>query len=216
MSKLQKPLNPVFDFLEKVFNLMLANLLFLLCSLPVITLGASLAGLWQVVLDQIYKDDQPVIRRFFGSFRENFVPATLSFLMLVLFLFGMVCNALLVLTYCRGWIAQLLYILIGVLTGAVICLFSYVFPLLVRYRNPLRVHLNNALILTVVKLPRSLLMGLLNTMVFWIPFFSMKLFLATMVFWLLLGFGFIAYWDARILCPVFRQMEQEDTVDLMT
>ena len=215
MSKFEKPVNPIFAFLEKVFNLMLANVLFLVCSLPVITLGASLAGLIQVAQDQIYQDDRPVIRRFFQSFRENFLQATLAWGMLVLFLGGMLCNVLLILTYCQGWIAQLLYIVAGVLTAVVLAIMSYLFPMIVRYRNPMKIHLNNSLILSVVKLPRTLLMLLLNTLIFWIPFFSMQVFLGTMVFWMILGFGFLAFTDARILAPVFRQMEEDDTVELM-
>ena len=215
MSKFEKPVNPIFVFLEKVFNLMLANVLFLVCSLPVVTLGASLAGLIQVAQDQFYQEDRSVIPRFFQAFRENFLQATLAWGMLVLFLGGMLCNVLLILTYCQGWIAQLLYILAGVLTALVLAIMSYLFPMIVRYRNPMKIHLNNSLILAVVKLPRTLLMLLLNTLIFWIPFFSLNVFLGTMIFWLILGFGFIAFTDARILVPVFRQMEEDDTVELM-
>lgn len=215
MNKAFRPENPLMIFMEKVFNMMLANILFLVCSIPVITFGASLTGLIQVIQDQIYNEEQPVIRRFFSAFRENFPQATAAWILLAVFLAGMVCNALLVLTYLRGWIAQLCYILIGVLTALVIAIMSYLFPMIVRYRNTLRVHLNNSLILTVVKLPRTLALLFLNTLFFWIPFFSFQIFLATFVFWLLLGFGFIAYSDTRILAPVFKQMEEKDTVEFM-
>ena len=216
MQKKLSPFNPVFAFLEKVFNLMLANVLFLLCSLPVITLGASLAGMLQVVQDQFYQEDQPVIRRFFRGFRKNFRQATLGWLMILLFLGAMGLNVLLVMTFAEGWISQLLYILLGLLTAVVLSLGSYLFPLMVRYDNSFHTHLVNSMILSVVKLPRTLIMLLLNTLIFWIPFFSMKVMVATMVFWMLLGFAFIAYSDMRLLKPVFRQMEEEDTVDLMT
>ena len=215
MSKTLKPENPVFVFMEKVFNMMLANVLFLICSIPVITMGAALTGLIQVVQDQIYQEEEPVIRRFFSAFRENFGKATGAFFMLAVFFLGMACNYLLVLTYLRGWMAQICYIFLGVLVALVICLASYLFPLMVRYQNSFRQHLNNSLILAVVKLPRTLLMAVLNTAFFWLPFFSMRVFLATLVFWLIIGFGIVAYWDTRILVPVFKQMEEKDTVELL-
>ena len=215
MAKTLMTENPVMIFMEKVFNMMLANILFLICSIPVITIGASLTGMIQVVQDQIYNEEQPVIRRFFEAFRENFKQATAAFLMLAVFLVGMTCNALLVLTYLRGWVAQILYILLAVLTAVVLCIMSYLFPMLVRYRNSLRDHLNNSLILSVVKLPRTLLMLFLNLLFFLIPFFSFKIFLATLVFWLIIGFAFIAYSDTRILVPVFKQMEEKNTVELL-
>ena len=215
MAKTLRPENPLMIFMEKVFNMMLANVLFLICSLPVITIGASLTGLIQVIQDQLYREDQPVIKRFFSAFRSNFRQATLAFLMLAVFLAGMICNALIVLTYCRGWAAQILYILLAVLTVVVISIMSYLFPMMVRYQNTLKVHLNNSLILVVVKLPRTIALVFLNTLFFLIPFFSFRIFLATMVFWMILGFAFIAYWDTRILAPVFRQMEEKDTVELL-
>ena len=207
--------NPVMIFMEKVFNMMLANILFLICSIPVITIGASLAGLIQVIQDQVYQEDQPVIKRFFKSFRDNFKQSTFAFLLLAVFLFGMLCNALLVLTYVRGWPAQILYILLAVLTALVISIMSYLFPMIVRYKNSFKDHLNNSLILTIVKLPRTILMLILNTLFFLIPFFSFRIFLATLVFWLIIGFGFIAYSDMRILAPVFKQMEEKDTVEFL-
>lgn len=215
MQKTLRPENPVMIFMEKVFNMMLANVLFLMCCVPLITIGASLTGLLQVVEDQIYHEEQPVIRRFFGAFRENFKQSTGAFLMLAVFLTGMVCNALLTLTYLRGWMAQMVYILLGVLTALVLSMMSYLFPMIVRYHNTLKDHLNNSLILTVVKLPRTILMLFLNTLFFWIPFFSFQMFLATLVFWLIIGFAFIAYTDIRILAPVFKQMEEKDTVELL-
>ena len=215
MEKTLQPENPVFLFMEKVFNLMLANVLFLLCCIPVFTIGAALTGLIQISLDQIDGEDQPVIRRFFRTFRENFREATISFLLLFVFLSGMLCNALLVLTYLRGLYAQIAYLVLGVLAFLGISIGSYLFPMLVRYQNPLRQHFYNSFILTVVKLPRTIIMVLLNTLFFLIPYFSFRLFLGTLVFWMVIGFAFIAYSDLRILKPVFRQMEEKDTVELM-
>lgn len=208
--------NPVFQLLEKIFNLMVANLLFILCCIPVVTIGASVAGMLQVAQDQIFNEDQPVIRRFFSAFRQNFKQATAAWLMLLIFLIGMGGNAMLIIAYLNGWVSQILKIVVGVLVALVVCIMSYLFPLITRYRNSMREHLNNSLILTVAKLPRTILMAVLNTIFFWISFFSMQMFLSTMVFWFVFGFAFIAYTDTRILSPVFRQMEKENTVDLMT
>lgn len=216
MQKILTLENPVFQFLEKIFNLMVANLLFIICSIPVVTFGASLAGLLQVVQDQIFNEDQPTVRRFFHGFQENFRQATAAWMMLMIFLVGMGCNMMLITVYLNGWVAQILKIIVYVLVALVVCIMSYVFPLMIRYRNSMREHLNNSLILTVVKLPRTIAMGVLNTLFFWIPFFSMQVFLSTMVFWLVIGFAFIAYSDTRLLAPVFRQMEKTDAAETMT
>ncbi len=215
MRKLPAPENPVFQFLEKVFDLMVANVLFLLCSIPVFTLGAAFTGMLQVAQDQIFHEEQPVVRRFFSAFRKNFKQATAAWLMLLVFLIGMGCNSMLVVAYLRGWVSQIVNILIWVLVAVVVCIMSYLFPLITRYENSMHQQLNNSLILAVVKLPRTILLAILNTFVFWIPFFSMQTFLSTLVFWIIMGFAFVAYCDLRILAPVFRQMEKEGTVGFM-
>lgn len=209
MHKLLALENPIFQFLEKVFNLMLANLLLMVCSIPIITFGASFTGMLQVVQDQIFDEDQPVIRRFFYAFRENFKQATAAWLVFLIFLAGMGCNILLIIIYLDGWIAQFLKIIVSMLVVLALCIMSYLFALMTRYHNTIRQHLNNSLILIVAKLPRTIVMVILNTSIFWIPFFSMQLFFKTIMFWIMIGFACISYFNMYLLFPVFCQMEKE-------
>jgi len=67
------------------------NLLWLLCSLPIVTLGASTTALYYASLKIIRDEDAHVGTLFFRSFRENFRQSTVLWLILLavgLFLAG--------------------------------------------------------------------------------------------------------------------------------
>ena len=91
--------------------------------------------------------------------------------------------------------------------GLVLVLAVYMFPLMARYQNTLHQLATNALILAVVKLPRTVGLFLLSCMPLLILALSLETFLNTMVFWLAIGFGFTAYMSASLLKPVFAELE---------
>lgn len=64
-------------------NLIILNLLFLLCSLPLITYGASLSALFTMVR-AINEGESVVSRGFFRAFREQFRQSTLGWLVMLL------------------------------------------------------------------------------------------------------------------------------------
>lgn len=52
------------------------NVLWLVCSLPIVTAGAATAALYDVTLRIAREDDPPLTRQFFAAFRSNFRQAT--------------------------------------------------------------------------------------------------------------------------------------------
>ena len=96
-----------------------------------------------------------------------------------------------------------------VLIVVVLVLAAYIFPLMARYSNTLRQHATNALILAVVKLPRTVGLVLLSALPLLILALSIQTFLNTLVFWLAIGFGFTGYMSSTLLRPVFRELENQ-------
>ena len=199
--------NPLVQFLARVGEMILVNTLFLLCCIPVITIGAALTALQKVT--QNIAGDAPggVWRTYWQSFRRNFRQATAAWLVILVFFVGMFCNLMLVISYFTGNTALILKWVLGIIVVMLLGTAVYLFPLIARYENPLRLHAQNAGILAVVKLPRTLLMIVLNLLPLIIAFFSLQTFLSTLVFWLTLGFGFVSYLCSILLSPVFREME---------
>lgn len=71
------------QFFVKFFNSCYLNLLWLVCSLPVFTIGASTTALYYATLRFARGEDATAARMFFRSFRQNFKQATVLWLILL-------------------------------------------------------------------------------------------------------------------------------------
>lgn len=74
---------PLMRALVYLGELILLNLLFLLCCLPVITAGASAAAMYTVAFRNLDGKGGHVCRQFFSAFRANFKKATLQWLVML-------------------------------------------------------------------------------------------------------------------------------------
>lgn len=199
--------NPVMQFLSRVCDLMIVNVLFWLCCLPVVTAGASLTALHKVTQSIVLNEDGGVVKPFFRAFRGNFRQATVGWLVLLLFLAGLAADLLLAQAYLTGnslLVCRWLCLVLGVV---VLSISVYYFHLVARYENTVRQHAMNAAILALVKLPRTVLMVLLTLLPVLVLLISMQTFVSTLIFWVILGFSFVSYLQSCLLRPVFHQLE---------
>lgn len=63
-------------FLSRVFDLIILNILFLVCSIPVITIGASFTALYSVTLKMVRNKESYIVRGFLQAFTKNFLQST--------------------------------------------------------------------------------------------------------------------------------------------
>ena len=200
--------NPFIQFLVRVGDLMILNLLFLVCALPVVTLGASLTALHRVTQNMLFEQEEPIIKSFFRAFRQNFKQSTLAWLVELVVIVSLVCDVLLVMAYFDGGLAKAMYILVAVLAILVAGVFSYLMPLIARYENGMRQQVNNAVVLAIIKLPKTVLLTLLNLLPVILLLISVPVFVQTLIFWVIIGFAFVSFLTSSILKPVFQQLEK--------
>ena len=200
--------NPFIQFLVRVGDLMILNALFILCSLPVVTLGASLTALHRVTQNMLFEQEEPIIKSVFRAFRQNFKQSTLARLVELVVFVSLVCDVLLVMAYFDGGLAKAMYILVAVLAILVAGVFSYLMPLIARYENGMRQQVNNAVVLAIIKLPKTVLLTLLNLLPVILLLISVPVFVQTLIFWVIIGFAFVSFLTSSILKPVFQQLEK--------
>lgn len=200
--------NPFIQFLVRVGDLMILNALFILCSLPVVTLGASLTAMHRVTQNMLFEQEEPIIKSFFRAFRQNFKQSTLAWLVELVVIVSLVCDVLLVMAYFDGGLAKAMYILVAVLAILVVGVFSYLMPLIARYENGMRQQVNNAVVLAIIKLPKTVLLTLLNLLPVILLLISVPVFVQTLIFWVIIGFAFVSFLTSSILKPVFQQLEK--------
>ena len=64
--------NVVHVFLNKLGDIVIANLLFILCCIPVITIGPSLTALYHCMMRTVKGNNNGTTKTFFRAFKENF------------------------------------------------------------------------------------------------------------------------------------------------
>ena len=138
---------PAAVFLRLMSDLMIVNILTVICSFGVITMGASLSAMY-AVLFQRERDDGTVavISTFFKAFVKNFPMATLLELIVVLVV-GVAAGDF--------WFAmnteqpiRTLYVAVGTIIALLaLILFIMAFPQQSIYRNTLFNYLKNSLVL---------------------------------------------------------------------
>ena len=200
--------NPFIQFLVRVGDLMILNVLFILCSAPVVTLGASLTALHRVTQNMLFEQEEPLLKAFFRAFRQNFKQSTLAWLVELVVIVSLVCDVLLVMAYFNGGLAKAMYILVAVLAILVAGVYAYLMPLIARYENGMRQQVNNAVVLAIIKLPKTLLLVFLNLLPVILVLISVPVFVQTLMFWVVIGFAFVSFIESSILKPVFQQLEK--------
>ncbi len=147
MSRFFNPDNPVFRFLSAIFDLIALNVIFILTSLPVFTIGASLTALYAVLLWR-EKDEGYLYRIYFSAFRKNFRNATIIWV--PSFLAALFLSYELYLIYevlDPSW--QLLQFPVWISLFLVISIILYSFPQIAGYSQSVAVTLKNSILISV-------------------------------------------------------------------
>lgn len=84
MGRLFDTDNIVWRFLGRVADLVILNFLFLLCSIPIVTIGASWTALYSVTLKAVKNEESYIAKGFLEGFKENFKQSTIAWLVILL------------------------------------------------------------------------------------------------------------------------------------
>lgn len=202
--KLFIPDSPLMSFLSRVADIVILNVLWLVCCLPVITIGASTTAMYRVALNIVRDEGTGIVRPFFQSFKLNFKQATLIFLITLPFIAIVVYEFLIVLSgaLAESVTTSVVFCLPGVLLAMIL---SYVYPLLAQFDNSIKNTLKNACLLAVGKLPYSILMAALNLSAVLLFVFATDFFFKTSIFWILIGGALVAVVNAYLLRKIFKK-----------
>lgn len=196
MNNWFNPDRPLLAFITKTTYSAYLNILWLVCSLPIVTVGASTTALFYVTLKMAEDRDDGLTRMFFRAFRQNFKPATKLWLILLgvgVFL-GVDGYILLHL-----WSQNVFWTLIAALLIAAAIVYAivllYAFPLLARFENTTFGILKASLLVGLRYLVCTLVMAGIYFLMGWIV-----VYLFTPAF--LLGFGCCAMLCSFLLVNV--------------
>ncbi len=77
MNNFLNPESPVMEFLRKISDIIILNVVFIISCIPVITIGAAITSLYTVTLQIAKLEDPHIWQTFWSAFRQNFRQSTL-------------------------------------------------------------------------------------------------------------------------------------------
>lgn len=164
MSKVFNFEGPLFTSLSRLADLFWLNLLFILCCVPIVTAGAAATALYYVTLKMAKDEEGYITKSYFKSFKENFVQATVIWILLVAVMAIMYID----LVVAGGGsfteainsaaISNVVMVAAGVMTIVLVMTGTYVFPLLAQFDNTVINTIKNAFLISVRHLPYTILL----------------------------------------------------------
>lgn len=197
MGNIFDPDGKLMELLWKPIHIMFLNLLWVLFSLPIVTIGASTTALYSVLIKMRNGREGKILRDFWTAFRQNFRQATILWLLIVLAAFVFTTDVVFFLNMggSFGTFSAMLFVGLDVL---LLLVSLYVFPMQAVFDNPIGRTVKSALLLlsrhlgwTVVLLALAILTAV-----------------AVILYWPLIGwfvFGLAAFINAWIFDKIFRR-----------
>lgn len=198
-------------FLYMVADIITLHILWLVCSLPLITIGASTTALYYSCMKRIRTGEGYLSRNFFYSFRSNFRQATLiwlsllatGFLLFTDFRIGMATTSKM---------GSFMLISCSILLIPYLFICMYIFPIQAKFENRIFDNLKNALLMSFRHFPSTLLLLSINV-TFVLLLFSFVPFIGLT---LCCGAGLLGYLTSNIFIYIFRKyipQELEEDLD---
>lgn len=202
------PDSPLMRALGVVWDLIVLNLLFLVCCIPVVTIGPAITALHYVTTKWRVKKTALRWSAIFQVIPGKFPPgrtdgnsfgAAGGFLGYDIYL----------LWHSGNFQNSIFKILIPVAAIAYMMTFVYAFPLLARFNNTVLGTIRNAFIMSVTSLPKTFSMLLLIGASVALTLYTQTTLRYGLFLWFALGFSSIAYSNAFVLNDVFMKCSEQ-------
>lgn len=208
MSRFFNPDNPVMEFIAKIFDLVILNLIFIFSCVPVITIGASTSALSYVTLKMVRGEDPYIWRNFWKSFRQNFKQGTLVWIFSILIFIFLGMDFYIINSQNTSLFA-VVRILLWIICAIALSVFLYVFPVISHFVCTTKQALKNALLMTFGHLPYTLVMLVLAGLLLFLCSSSSKLFAMIVVLSGICGFSVVSFVYSIMFDRIFQKYESE-------
>ena len=151
--------NGFFRALTKGVDCVWLSLLFLVTSIPVFTIGASMTALYYAVQKSLKNDRGYVGGEYFHAFKTNFKQSTLVWLLVLVV--GIILSVDVQFFRALDEVGQALgkaYLFFGALLVLLVVWVAYLFPYIARFENSTKAIMKNAAYMAILNLPRTLLL----------------------------------------------------------
>ena len=195
--------SPLYKFLSKFLDVVKLNFLWILFSIPVITVGASTVAAMSVALKMTDDEEGYIGKSFLKAFKENWKQGTLLWIITVIAVYAIYMDFQLFEAVDNNPIVFLIIGMVSIALAVVALLYSY--PLAARYENTLINTIQNSINISRKYFGRTLLLVIVLAVEYIVFNFN-----KTMLFFgILVGPGFMIFTIAAFSKRIFQVIEKE-------
>lgn len=190
---------PLWRALNLIADVIILHFLWLVCSLPLVTIGASTTALYYAMMKRIRTNEGHVTSNFRKSFKENFRQATVLWLIVA----AVAAVLWLDFNFCFTWGGTAGHIMLAGCSLLLIpcwMVLLYLFPVLSKFEGSNYTVFKNALLMSVRHLPMTLLL----TVIWGTVWLMLAIFPPFTGLMLISGAGLLAWVTSHIYIQVFR------------
>lgn len=196
--------SPVMQSLSRVADLMYLNLLAGICCIPIVTIGASMTALHYMSLKLVRDEESYLTRDFFKSFKQNFKQSTIVW-MIMLVTFFVIGLDIYIMNGLGEKVHVALRAIVTIVAIFVLLASTFIFPVISKFEYPLLRTIKNAFLISLLQLPKTLLMIVMNVAPWVIIIVSTKWALLSFIF----GLSAPAYGGAWLYNRFFQSLEDQ-------
>lgn len=194
-----KPEAPIWKFMELFVELVKLNIIFLLTSLPIVTIGASITAMNSVCFKLREKRVGYIVDDYFNAFRGNFKNSTITWIVFLCYL------VTLVMAINSRALNQGTIIMLGIASSMVLTVVIYAFAMFARFDNGLLDTIVKASLIGVVGIPYIIVIMLMMIALTMATFTTYLTMFIALPMWILFGFSTVGYISAVFYLRVFRR-----------
>ena len=197
--------NPFMIFMADMTDVIILNVVCLICCLPIITIGPAITALHYVTLKMAKDEEGYVLKDFFKSFKENLKQSTiiwLLFLAITLFFYFDIKIIQ------EGPLPVPTFVKNIIYASYLLCCTTimYTFPVLARFSNSISKTIKNAFLMSMIHIVRTIIMAI----IYLIPVVLIPLNYNFIAVFLLVGLAGPAYLNGHIWKGIFKRYEPEE------
>ncbi|MBH1939499.1 YesL family protein [Mobilitalea sibirica] len=147
--------------LGRLSDILILGIWSAVCSIPIVTMGASISATYYVTLKMVRDEENSVTKGFFRGFKANFKKATLIWIVMVALAVFFYFNFLLMNAMEMKY-ENIIRILNIIIVVNIYFVSVYIFPLLVFFENTLKNTIKNSVILAFTNIPKSIMVFMIN------------------------------------------------------
>ena len=204
-----------FNILSKISDLLWLNVLTIVCSVPIITAGASITAMYSVTLSMVKKEEGYLTRDFFKAFASNFLQATAMWAVLLGGASVILADVHIIGNYApqfQTWLLIPMCFIVIVL----LALYLYAFPLQAYFKNTIRGTLGNALKLSLAHLPYTIVFLILQAMPVIVIYYVTNIGFLVALGWGFAGIGYLCSFAYHGIFHKYEEQEETDVSDSQT